>query len=385
MDKEFIHKDDLEKMVEFSEIIEAYIENRFSTLYDKQRENIARFKDLQIYTAKNIKVTYFLDGKKRTKNNVPVYLSENELVISTAENDPWLEVIRDDFSKCLSTIFGDLGPHLRPLINDLHQNPEDTHIVIQKWELGKGRAFKKYVEDKSQVIKMPSAQEGKEPETFEEEVEEEPITQVVDVTTTPIQTPQPKSKDEEVFPLETINGFIIKNIKTGEVNTIIFKKRKMRKSKLPKKKVISRSYTPFSSQMTEDIAVEIVKKFEESQDRGNIKDVRDNYEKGCDLISSGEGGERLIEIKASKGKRSQIKLQPSQYKRAKEDGEKYYIYKVEHIEKGKVPHIEIVQNPIENPKIGIVHIGEFNIEGWGNSDKISIDVRTEEELQKLNT
>lgn len=379
IDKDSIHKDDYEKMAEFSAIIETFIENRFSTLYDKQRENIAIFKDLQIYTTKNIKVTYFLDGKKRIKSNVPVYLSKKELVISTAENDLWLEVIRDDFSKCLSSIFGDLSLHLRPLINDLHQSPEDIHIVIQKWGLEKGRAFKKYVEDKSQVIKMPSVQEKKEPETFGEDVEEEPITQVVDITTTPIQTPQPKSKDEEVFPLETINGFIIKNIKTGEIITIPLKKRKMRKRKLPKKKVISRSYTPFSSQMTEDIAVEIVKTFEESQDRGNIKDVRDNDEEGCDLISSGEGGERLIEIKASKGKRSQIKLQPSQYKRAKEDGEKYYIYKVENIEKGKVPHIEIVQNPIENPKIRIDHIGEFKIEGWENSDKISIDVRTKEE------
>lgn len=378
LDKEFIHKDDLEKMIEFCEIIEAFIENRFSTSYDKQRENIARFKDLQIYTAKNIQVTYFLDGQKRIKNNVPVYLSKNELVISTAENDPWLEVIRDDFSKCLALIFGDLDPHLRPLINDLHQNPEDINIVIQKWGLEKERVFKKYVADRSQIIKIPLTQEKKELETFEEEVEEEPIAQVVDVTTTPIQTPQPKSKDEEVFPLETINGFIIKNIKTGEVTTVPLKRRKIRKTKLPKRKGISKTYTPFSSQMTEDIAVEIVRKFEESQEQRNIKDVRDNEEEGCDLISSGKRGNRLIEIKASKGKRSQIKLQPSQYKRAKEDKEKYYIYKVENIEKGKVPHIEIVQNPIENPKITIVHIGEFEIDGWKNSDKISIDVRIEE-------
>lgn len=378
IDKEFIHKDDLPKMIEFCEVIEAFIENRFSTLYDKQRENIARSKDLQIYTAKNIKVTYFLEGKKRIKNNVPIYLSKNELVISTAENDPWLEVIRDDFSKCLSSIFGDLGPHLRPLINDLHQNPEDINVVIQKWGLERGRVFKKYVEEESQVIKMPLAQAKKELETFGEEVEEEPITQVVDITTTPTQTPQPKSKDEEVFPLETINGFIIKNIKTGEVTTLPLKRRKIRKSKLPKKKGISKTYTPFSSQMTEDIAVEIVKKFEESQDRVDIKDVRDDEDEGCDLISSGRGGNRLIEIKASKGKRPQIKLRPSQYKRAKQDKEKYYIYKVENIEKGKLPHIEIVQNPIENPKIRIVHLGEVKIEGWENSDKISIDVRIEE-------
>jgi len=379
VDKESIHKDDLEKMREFCEIIEVFIENRFSTLYDKQRENIAKFKDLQIYTAKNIKVTYFLDGKKRMKNNVPVYLSKNELVISTAENDPWLEVIRDDFSKCLSSIFRGLSPHLRPLVNDLHQNPEDINVVIQKWGLEKGRVFKKYVEDKSPIVGLPSTQEKKELETFGEEVEEETKPQVVDIKTTPTQTPQPMSKDEEVFPLETINGFIIKNVKTGEVTTLPTKRRKRGKGKTPKKKEISKIFTPFSSQMTEDIAVEIVKKFEESQNRGNIKDVRNNEEEGCDLISSGKGGKRLIEIKASKGKRSQIRLQPSQYKRAKEDKEKYYIYKLENIEKGKVPHIEIVHNPIENPKIIIVHIGEFKIEGWGNSDKISIDVRIGEQ------
>lgn len=377
--KEILNKDDVEKMKEFSEIIEAFIENRFSTEYDKQRENIARFRNLQIHTAKNIKVTYFLEGKKRIKNNVPIYLSKNELVISTAENDPWMEIIRDDFSKGVSSIFGDLEPHLRPLINDLHQNPEDINIVIQKWGLEKGRVFKKYVEEKSQVIKMPSVQEEKEPETFKEYVEEEPITHAIDVITGPIQTPQPKSKNEEVFPLETITGFTIKNIKTGEKITVPLERRKKRKGKLPKEREISKTFTPFSSQMTEDIAVEIVKKFEQSQNRGNIKDVRDDEEEGCDLISSGKGGERLIEIKASKEKRSQIKLQPSQYKRAKEDKEKYYIYKVENIEKGKIPHIEIVQNPIDNSKIRIVHLGEFKIEGWNNSDKILIDVKIEKQ------
>lgn len=377
LNKELVHKDDLEKMREFCEVIESFIETRFSTLYDNQRENIARFKNLKISTATNIKVTYFLDGQKRIKNNVPVYLSENELVISTAENDPWLEVIRDDFSKCLSSIFGDFGPLLRPLINDLYKNPEDINIVIQKWGLEKGRVFKKYVEEKSQVIKISLAQEKEELETFGEEVEEEPITQVVDITPISFQTPQPESKDEEVFSLETINGFIIKNIKTGEVTTVPLKRKKLRKSKLSRDKEISRAYTPFSSQMTEDLAVEIVKKFEESQDRGYIKDVRDNEEEGCDLISSGKGGNRLIEIKSSKSKRSQINLQPLQHKRAKKDKEKYYIYKVENIEKGKVPRIEIVQNPVENPKIRIIHLGEFKIEGWENSDKTSIDVRIE--------
>ena len=39
-----------------------------------------------------------------------------------------------------------------------------------------------------------------------------------------------------------------------------------------------------------------------------------------------------------------------------------------------MPHIEIVQNPIENPKIRIITLGEFAIEGWENSDKISIDL-----------
>jgi len=376
VDKEPINEDDLEKIREFCGIIEAFIESRFSPLYDRQRENIARSRKLEICTAKNIKVTYSLDGKIRTKNNVPVYLSKDELVISADGNDPWSEVIRDDFSKCLSSVFGELGSHLRPLINDLHQNPEDINTVIQKWGLEKARVFKKYVEEKSQIIKMPLSEKKEEVEISGEEGEEEPLTQVVDLTSVPTKTPEPGRKDEEVFPLETIKGFVITNVKTGETTPVPITRGK-RKTKLSKKKEISKTYSPFSSQMTEDMAVEIVKIFEESQGRGNIEDVRDNDEEGCDLVSSGRGETRLIEIKSAKGKRPQIKLQPSQYKRAKEDKEKYYIYRVENVERGKIPHIEIVQNPIENPKIRIVHLGECKIEGWKNSDKVSIDVRVE--------
>ena len=275
----------------------------------------------------------------------------------------------------LTAIFGALGSHLKPLINDLHQNPDDINIVIQKWGLERGHVFKKYVDEKSHVIKMPATFDKKEVEISGEKVHKETITGVIDINESTIRTPQPQSKDEEVFPIESINGFIVNNIKTGAQTTLPVKMKNKRKSKFTKMRGISKTYTPFSAQMTEDIAVEMVKLFEESQDRGNIRDVRNNDEEGCDLISSGRGGNRLIEIKASKGKRSQIKLRPSQYNRVKMDKEKYYIYKVENIEKGKIPHIEIVHNPIENPKIKIIHLGESKIEGWRNADKISIDVR----------
>ena len=368
--KQPLGKDDLEKIKEFFDIIETYIESKFSLLYDKQRGNIIRCKNLQVSTASHIKVNYSLDGKRKTKNNVPVYLSENELVLSTAERDPWLAVIRDDFSKCLSSIFGEQVPSLRPLISDLHQNPEDIEIVIKKWALENASVYKKYVQEKSQIIEMSSTVEKKELETAEEKRE----TEVTDVPVVPDQTPEPERRDEEPFPIDTVNGFIIKDVRTGEETTLPLKERK-RKKKPSKKKGVSRMYTPFSWQTTEDKAVEIVRIFEESQGRENVIDVRANDEEGCDLISSGNGEIRLIEIKAAKERRPQIKLRPSQYKRAKEDKEKYYIYKVENVQKGKVPHIEIVHNPVENPKIRIVHLGECSIEGWENSDKISVDVR----------
>ena len=120
-----------------------------------------------------------------------------------------------------------------------------------------------------------------------------------------------------------------------------------------------------------------MKIFEKSQGRESIDDVRNDGKEGCDLVSSGRGETRLIEIKAAKGKRAQIILRPSQYKRAEEDKEKYYIYKVENVEKGKIPRVEIVRNPVENPKIRIAHLGECRIEGWQNSDKVSIEVRVE--------
>ncbi|MCK4456293.1 MAG: DUF3883 domain-containing protein [Thermoplasmata archaeon] len=373
VEKKAIHEDDQEKFREFCEIIEAFIENRFSTSYDEQRDNISRLEQLRIFTARNIKVAYYLDGKRRMRGNVSVFLSGGELAVSNADNDPWLEAARGDFSRCVASIFGPLSPHLEPLVNDLHQNPDDLDIVIKKWGLEKGPVFKKYVEDVSQVVKLPTAAE--EPEVPEEYLEEE-IGEVVDVVTKPPKAPTPESKEEEVFPIETIHGFIVKGIKTGKTTNIPVRRRKPRAQKRRRKKDISTTYTPFSSRMTEDIAVEVVRLFEQSQRRENVMDVREYDEEGCDLISSGKGGDRLIEIKASKGRRSNIKLRPSQYDRARKDKKKYYIYKVENLKKGSTPRIEIVKNPIDNPKIRLVHKGEVLIEGWETSDKTVVDVES---------
>ena len=370
-----IAKDDLETFRDLCEIVEVFIENRFSTSYDEQRENINRLKELDVYTARNIKVTYSLDRKRRTRSNVPVYLSKSELTLSTADNNPWVEIIRDDISRSLSTVFGDIGPHLRPLLNDLHENPEDPSQVIRKYGLEKERMFKRFVEDEGQLV-TPIAKEGGELEIPEEEEDEEPTTLLVKASPTSV-TPKTTKREEEAFPLETIKGFVVKDIKTGNVTTIRARRRKKRAR--VRKKPITKAYTPFSSQMVEDIAAEIVSTYESARGRKRIKDVRDDDREGCDLISSGKGERRLIEIKASKGTRSRIKLRPSQYERAKRDGRIYYIYKVENVRKGKIPHIEIVHNPMENPQIRIVHVGEAEIEGWKNSNRVSIDVKIDVE------
>ncbi|MBN1552185.1 hypothetical protein JW979_11995 [bacterium] len=143
VDKESIRHEDIQIFRDFGEVIESFIENRFSFEYDNQRDNIDRFKALKISTAKNIKVTYFLDGKKKIKNNVLVYLGKDELVLSCQDNDPWKETFNDELSRCLASVFGILAPHLRPLFVELHQNQDDINSVIGKWGLEKGGLFKK--------------------------------------------------------------------------------------------------------------------------------------------------------------------------------------------------------------------------------------------------
>jgi hypothetical protein len=98
----------------------------------------------------------------------------------------------------------------------------------------------------------------------------------------------------------------------------------------------------------EAIALELVMRFEEDfEDRG----ADDRHEQpgiGYDILSTDkDGDERHIEVKHFRGDAGTWELTPHQWKKAEEEGDKYFVYIVSGLRLGYTPNIEIIQNPVK--------------------------------------
>ncbi len=97
----------------------------------------------------------------------------------------------------------------------------------------------------------------------------------------------------------------------------------------------------------ESIALELCMRFEEEQ--GWEPDDRHKQQSiGYDIYSSSnEDGERFIEVKHFRGNPGTWELTPHQWKKAEEEGKKYYVYVVSGLKLDYTPTIHIIRNPVK--------------------------------------
>jgi hypothetical protein len=100
-------------------------------------------------------------------------------------------------------------------------------------------------------------------------------------------------------------------------------------------------------QMPEDVALDLAKKFEQSEGRSVDDSPRDQKNVGYDFTSADGKSKRFVEIKSSRFDEINITLQQSEWRKAELEGENYYIYVITGLRAGGYPKLRILQNPIK--------------------------------------
>ena len=97
----------------------------------------------------------------------------------------------------------------------------------------------------------------------------------------------------------------------------------------------------------EGIAILIALHYEASQGR-EAEDRHRQRGIGYDVYSrDSEGVERFIEVKHFGEEEGPFELKPHQVKKAKKEGNKYYVYVVKGLKEGTKPRIYIIHDPIK--------------------------------------
>jgi hypothetical protein len=98
----------------------------------------------------------------------------------------------------------------------------------------------------------------------------------------------------------------------------------------------------------EAIALELVMRFEEDIEDREPDDRHKQPGIGYDILSRGKNGDELyIEVKHFRSDAGTWELTPHQWKKAEEEGDKYFMYIVSGLKLGYTPNIEIIQNPVK--------------------------------------
>ena len=101
-------------------------------------------------------------------------------------------------------------------------------------------------------------------------------------------------------------------------------------------------------QMPEDVGLELVKQFEQSQGRTVDDSSRDQKNVGADFISTDGKTKRFVEMKTSRYDDLNIPLQQAQWRKATLEGDNFYLYVVTGLRAGGTPILRIIQNPTKH-------------------------------------
>lgn len=132
-----------------------------------------------------------------------------------------------------------------------------------------------------------------------------------------------------------------------------------------------------SPQLPEDIAFELVKKFEESERRSINDAPRDQKNVGYDLLSSDNTSKRFIDVKSSKYDNIVITMTKSEWRKAELEGDNYYLYIVTGLRSEGNPKLRIIQNPYKWLKPDVP--SRINFTNWSHAVRYEVSYAKRDE------
>lgn len=339
-----------------------YLKKKKVELYEElQQEGVfKRIKELQAYETPKIVLDYLL----KIDNSEPVVINdvEKEAYFSNCENRIYklsqITLFSTAVAKELSKLFDLGGDDVFLLLDSLFSTNSEEELNEKLRQLGI-QITDTFMEEPSESIKLiPSEEEvdqEPEPEKKEEKLklpEKPPEKPQLPIFESDVRRFDLIDPDEFVF--DTIEEHT-SYIKTDGVSNVPTRIVKLKNGYIGPDDRERKPRTKVNRGDAEPIALEMVMRFEELE--GKKPDDRHKQQAiGYDIYSEIKGEEeRFIEVKHFRGESGDWELTPHQWKKAKQEQDKYFVYVVSELREGNNPIIEIIQNPVEyltpNPPI----------------------------------
>lgn len=336
--------------------VENYLKKKNMELYrELKKEGVfEKIKELQIFETQKIVLDYLLikDGSEQLVIND----IEREAYFSTSENRIYKLVETLLFStsvaKELSKLFGLGEEEAFPVLDSLFSATDEDELEEKIGYFGI-HIEDIFEEEAREEVKLMPQEENQRQDTEEMKKEIEELDSQNEGGEKPQlpsdTTPKPKESD-----LIDNDDFIFDAIEEHAPYT-----KADGAPIIPMREIKLKEGVPGSGERNkpsreratridaEGLALEIVMRFEEMEDR-LPEDRHAQRKTGYDIFSKTKDNEELfIEVKHFRGESGTWELDHYQWKKAEQEGDRFFVYVVSGLRKGLVPKIQILQNPVK--------------------------------------
>ncbi|MCL6579572.1 MAG: DUF3883 domain-containing protein, partial [Candidatus Bathyarchaeota archaeon] len=361
-----------ETVREWTHYLEPWIRYKRPKLYATIIEGLEKLKKIDVFQAEEIHLTYKLQGSSTTKSSIcDAYYDrqENKLYVSVA-----LDAYSPKIASEICRIFAEGEALKEPILALLSAGEDDKKrievfeqfgipkeglpsLIIEKVEP------KLAEETKEEITKQPLTTS----ESIEKQEEAKPETHAVDFPEKIIQIGPVLINPDEYIPSEIAELAILHSPQgSDDVRPSVVRAVKGTPPKTRKRTIALR----ISPQLPEDVAFELVKKFEESEKRSVDDAPRDQKNVGYDLSSSDGTSKRFVDIKSSKYDNIIITMTKSEWRKAELEGDNYYLYIVTGLRTDGTPKLRIIQNPYKWLKPDIP--SRINFTNWDHAVRYEV-------------
>jgi hypothetical protein len=374
----------VENVREWRNYLDPWVRYKRPNLYGALLEGLEKLGRIQILQAEEIHVEYKLkEGSTATKSssNDACYDKQESKLYLCASLDPYAPKIASELCRMF-----DGGEALKePLLALLSAGEDDKKRIEVFEQFGIPREG------------LPSLTIEKVEPKQVEELKEDASEYEVKKITPPEEQEETKHEPETTPPQEIIHlgpilidpsDYIPFEIKELAVSTqpqnAANTKPVVRATKKTPPTSRTRTITiTISPQLPEDVALELVRKFEESEKRTIDDTPRNQKNVGYDLSSTDGTSKRFIDIKSSKHDSIVLNIQRSEWRKSELEGDNYYLYIVTGLRAGGIPKLCIIQNPCNYLKPDVP--SRVTVTDWNHAVRYEVSFLKSEELQEADT
>ena len=330
--------------------LNQWIKYRKPKLYQTLSEGIKKLGTIDILEAQEIALHLQLktdpDISKIIQSDVYYDNLTNKLYYS-ATTSPYAPKVASE----LCRIFSCSEVMKEPILN-LSSAGEDNERRIEIFQQfgipkeGLPNLVMEQIEAKQMQEQKPTKQAKPAAPKEELKKEEEPKTPVNVPTQQTIQL-GPFLVDPEQYSPDEINELEPTPPPENEANNKTIVRAVTKAGPVTKQRTVKVTLAP---QLPEDVGLELIKKFEQSEGRTVDDSARNQKNVGYDFTSTDGKAKRFAEMKASRYDDINIPLQQSEWRKAELEGANYYIYVITGLRDGGTPKLRILQNPTKHLK-----------------------------------